>query len=127
MSLTHPYFIFIHLFDNYRDKNFVTNRWISITGDDSTVSGQTDSISGQVAINIQDATSTDGDVLYIHDGTFKCSYKLDVTVPALELTLYQNASQSNTIHTIPQEYGNQLYLSIDSFVGEPVNLKTITY
>lgn len=127
MALSHPYFFFIHLYDNYRDKNVVTDRWISIDGDDGTVSGQTDAVNGQVAINVQDSTSTDGDILTIYDGTFRCSYKLDVTVPALELTLYQNASQTGDISMIPYNIGNELYLMNDSFVGSDVNLKTINY
>ena len=97
MTLEHPYFIFIHLYDDIRDSNGVTNRWIFIDGEDGTVSGQTDNTNGECAIDISRATSTDGDILTIYDGTFISECKLDITTPATLLDLYQNASNSDDI------------------------------
>jgi len=127
MSLDHPYFIFIHLYDNIRDSNGVTERWISIDGEDGTVSGQTDDTNGECAINVQDATSTDGDILTIYDGTFKYECKLDITIPAILLDLYQNASNSNDILIQSTNNGNEIYLTRDIYIGKDVNIKTMSY
>lgn len=127
MTLEHPYFFFLHLYDNYRDNNWVTNRWISVSGSNGLVSGQTDSTSGQCAINVQYAADANGDVLSIYDGKFKEEYKLDTSTLALELDLYQNASNSNDISIQPYNNENEAYLPKDNRIGKSVNIKTMDY
>jgi len=128
MALQFPYFVFLHLYDSIRDNNWVTNRWIYIDGGDGTVSGQTDSTSGQCAINVQNAASTNGDILTIYDGTFKYDCKLDVTTPSLELNLYQNASNSNDVYISLRDISkNEVSIFTDNLIKKDINIKTCDY
>lgn len=127
MALDFPYFVFIHLYDSKVDSNYITDRWVYITGEDTTVSGQTDSVSGQCAINIQDATSSNGDVLTISDNTYEYQFILDTSTPSVEFNNYQNATNVGDIFVANNNESKEISLHTDNYVKKDINLKTSDY
>ena len=122
------YPLHLTLYDNIIEENTVSDRWvyaISLNNTSGAASSNTD-INGETTIGIS-GISNNGQIIRVYDGTFNYEYILDTSVLPKRLDLYQNASNSNDVVVQSTYYGNEVYLTRDSFVGKDVNIKTMDY
>ena len=127
MTLGTPYPIFIFLKNNSINLVPVPSRTVnckSITNYQGISSGVTDA-NGRTSIEME-YISNNGDLCQIYDGTFVYEFILNASGLPARFYLYQNSSTVGDISQVPMNYGNELYLTADNYIGKDINIKTMS-